>query len=189
MSPTTAVITLAVAVFLACAVVTGPGSVSAQAPAAPPAAAVNPRAEALVRRYLAAIHFEQLLDTMMGATIPVMTENLSKQYPSLTPEQREQIGAVVRDTMREDFTPKMLAKMVPIYAQTFSESELEAMVAFYESPAGQSIMKKTPSLAPKSAEVARELLPSMQQDVMARLCAKIDCFGGKPQPPPKPRSS
>jgi uncharacterized protein len=177
------------AVLLACAVVTGPGSVSAQAPAAPPAAAVNPKAEALVRRYLAAIHFEQLLDTMMGSMIPLMTDNLSQQYPSLTAEQREEIGVVVRDTMREDFTPKMLARMVPIYAQTFSVSELEAMVAFYESPAGQTIMKKTPGLAPKSAEVARELLPGMQKDVVARLCAKVDCFGGKAQPPPKPRPS
>jgi len=44
-------------------------------------------------------------------------------------------------------------------------------------------------IAPKSAEVARALLPEVQQDVVRRLCAKIDCFGGKPAPAPKPRPS
>jgi hypothetical protein len=182
---------IGVALLMAGALLAGPAPVAAQAAASATArpAAVSPKAEALVRCYLAAIHFEKLLDAMMGSMIPVMTDSMGKQYPNLTDQQRSEIGAAVRESMREDFTPKMLERMVPIYAQAFSESELEAMVTFYESPAGQSIMQKTPSLAPKSAEVARDLMPEVQKDVMRRLCAKIDCFGGKPAPPPKASSS
>ena len=178
------------ALLMAGAMLIGPAPVGAQPAApAPSAATASPKAVALVRRYLAAIHFEGLMDAMMASMIPVMSDSLTKQYPNITEEQRTAIGAVVRETMHDDFTPKMIERMVPIYAQTFSESELEAMVAFYESPAGQSIMQKTPSIAPKSAEVARALMPEVQQDVLRRLCAKIDCFGGKPAPAPKSRPS
>ncbi|HEY0435331.1 MAG TPA: DUF2059 domain-containing protein [Phenylobacterium sp.] len=179
------------ALLMALALLIGPGPLGAQAAAppagssAPAAATPDPKSVALVRRYLAAIHFEQLLDTMMASIIPVMTEGLTKQYPSMTEQQRSTISDVVRETMREDYTPKMIERMVPIYARTFSQSELEAIVAFYESPAGRAVMDKSPSLAPKSAEVARELLPELQKDVIRRLCAKIDCLGGKPAPPPK----
>ena len=126
-----------------------------------------------MRRYLTAIHFEQTLDNMMGALMPLMAKNALQQYPNITEEQRGAIGDVVRDAMREDFTPKMIERMIPVYAQAFSESELEAMVAFYESPAGQSIVRKTPSLAPQErGDRPWELVPEIQKGVMRRLCAK-----------------
>jgi hypothetical protein len=163
-----------------------PAASLAQA-AAPPA--VSAKSEALVRRYLKAIHFERLMDTMISAMLPVMSDQVAQQHPSLTSEQRAMISEVVRDTMREDLMPKMLEKMVPIYAQTFTESELEAIVAFYETPVGQSMIEKTPSLAPKSAEVVRELMPEMQKDVLIRLCARITCPQAPAAAPPKPNKS
>jgi len=168
--------------------VAAPTAPLAQAAAPPAAKSTSPRSEALVRRYLKAIHFEQLIDTMMGSMLPLMSEQMSRQYPSITPEQRAMISGIVRDAMRESFTPKMIERMTPIYAQTFSESELEAIVTFYESPVGQAVVEKTPSLAPKSAEVARQLMPDIQKEVTTRLCAKIDCLQTA-QPAPKPKAS
>lgn len=164
----------------------------AGAQSSPPAARsapVNAKSEALVRRYLAAIHFEKLLDTMVAAMLPLMTDGMIKEHPDITPEQRQMIADTVRDTMREKFVPQMLDRMVPIYASTFSEPELEAIVTFYESPAGRAITEKAPSLAPKSAEITRELMPQFQGEIIRRLCAKIDCLAQKPAAPPKPRAS
>jgi hypothetical protein len=62
------------------------------------------------------------------------------------------------------------------------------MVAFYESPVGRAITEKTPSMAPKSAQITRDLMPMMQREIVTRLCAKLDCFGEKPAAP-KPRAS
>jgi hypothetical protein len=159
-------------------------------PATPPAAgAPNAKSEALVRRYFAAIKFEALMNTMMASMIPMMTENMAKSQPGLTTDQRALISDTVTGVMRDVMLPKMMDRMVPLYAQTYSQDELEAIVAFYESPAGRAITEKTPSLAPKTTEVLRELMPDMNVELVSRLCAKIDCRGGSKPAAAKPRAS
>jgi len=159
---------------------------AASATAAAPSA--NPKSEALARRYLKAIHFESLMDTMMGAMLPLITDSAAKQAPNLTAADRAKLTDIVRASMREFYTPKMIERMVPIYAATFTEAELEAIVAFYESPVGQAVVAKSPSLAPKSADVARELIPELQRDVAQRICAAVSCLTA-PATAPKAQAS
>ena len=157
---------------------------------APPPGRVSPEAEALVRRYLAATHFERNMDNMMVSMLPLMNDQLKRQSPSLTDEQRQIVLDVVRKLMREKMTPKMIERMTPIYAATFTLPELRALVAFYESPVGASIMEKMPSLAPKSAAITRELMPELTRDamleVLTRMCPDGKCDAAKL---PKPAAS
>jgi hypothetical protein len=142
------------------------------------ASAPNPEAVALVRRYLAAIHFERTMDSVQAAMLPVMTEQLAQAHREVTPEQRQIVVDVVRRVMREKMLPQMIDRLTPIYAQTFTAPELQAMVAFYESPIGQSIADKAPSLAPRTAEIVRELQPAMAREVVLEIIARI-CPNGK----------
>jgi hypothetical protein len=160
------------------------------ASAPPPAATANPQAAALVRRYLAAIHFERNMDAMQAAMLPVIVEQARRTHPNLTAEDQQMLVDVVRRVMREKMLPKMIDRMVPIYAATFTIPELEAMVNFYESPVGRSIADKTPSLAPQSAEVTRALMPEMMGEVVKEIVARI-CPGGKcdAAKPPKAAAS
>lgn len=161
------------------------------APAPPAAATASPQAVALVRRYLAAIHFERNMDSMQAAMLPVIVEQAERTHPNLTAEDQQMLVEVVRHVMREKMLPKMIDRMVPIYATTFTIPELQAMVNFYESPVGRSIADKTPTLAPKSAEVTRALMPEMMGEMLKELVARM-CPGGKcdaAKPPAKAAAS
>jgi uncharacterized protein len=136
--------------------------------------------EALVRRYFKAMEFERLMDSMVASMTPVMVEQTAKHNPELTAEQRQMIADVVQQAMHEVMTPKLIEMNVSIYAEAFSESELRALVTFYESPEGRAIMRKTPALMPKAAAIARELMPQMEQEVLKRVCARIDCNASQP---------
>jgi uncharacterized protein len=142
--------------------------------------------EALVRRYFKAMEFEKLMDSMVSSMTPVMAEQAAKSNPALTAEQRQIISDVVRDAMHDVMTPKLIEMNVSVYAEAFSEAELRALVVFYESPEGRSIMQKTPALMPKAAAIARELMPQMEREVMTRVCARVDCNALQP---PKTRPS
>jgi hypothetical protein len=164
------------AVVLACATTASAQIPPAAASAATPA--VDPRAEALVRRYLAATRFEGTLDTILSAMLPIMSDQMSRQQPELTAQDRQMIVDIVRKVMREKMMPKMIDRMVPIYASTFSVTELQALVDFYESPTGRAITDKVPSLAPKSAEVTRSLMPEMMREAVTEVITRM-CPGGK----------
>ena len=166
------------------------GPVQAQGQPPPSAAGVpSPRSEALVRRFLAAAKIDRTMDALLTSIVPLMIDDARRQYPRMSADDGQKIGEVVRDVMRDVFLPRLIDRMVPIYAATFSESELQAIVDFYESPAGRAITDKTPGMAPASAQAARDLLPQMQREIVLRMCARMDCFGQKTPPPAKPTAS
>jgi len=157
-------------------------------PAAQPAP--DPRAAALIRRYLAAIHFERMMDNMQASMLPLFAEQATREHPDLTAEDQQIIVDIVRRAMREKFTPMMIERMIPIYTETFTLPELEAMVAFYESPVGRSITDKAGTLAPKSAALTREMMPVLQAEVLRQVVAEFCKRKGCPATPqPKTRPS
>jgi len=180
-------------IALAAIVAAGPLAAAAQtsppAPVAAAPAAVTPKTEALVRRMMKAMKVENQVDQMLGAMLPVMAEQQFKANPQLTEADRALIVETTRQVMREEFTPKLLARAVPIYAATFNESELEQIVAFYESPPGRSIIEKMPSLGPKIAEAARELMPELAPAMMRAICGKVNCAAPPAGTMPKPKPS
>jgi hypothetical protein len=181
---------IVLAAAAALTVFVGSGAVAQPSPA--PSAdvqVVSPNTDALVRRLMKAMHFEAQIDTMLGAMMPIMMEQQARQHPNLGPADQKVILDTVREVMREKFTPKLIERAVPIYAATFSESELTQMVAFYESPVGQSIITKMPAMAPKIAEAARELIPEATGDMARAMCAKVNCLQPTPAPVPKVKSS
>ena len=151
-----------------------------RAPAAAAAPAANPEAEALVRRYLAAVHFERTMDSMQAAMLPVIAAQTARSN-NLTADDQKMVVDIVRQVMRDKMMPKMIERMVPIYAQTFTLAELQAMVSFYESPTGRAITDKFPTLAPRSAAITRELMPEMMGEVMREIIAR-KCPNGSCQP-------
>lgn len=165
---------------------------AAAAPAPPPPAAAteNAQAVALVRRYLTAIHFERTMDAMQDAMLPVITEQERRTHPNLTADDQQMLADITRRVMRDKILPKLIDQMVPIYAATFTTSELEALVNFYESPVGRSITDKVPALAPKSAEIMRALMPEMMSEMLKEITARM-CPGGKcdAAKPPKATAS
>lgn len=156
----------------------------------PPAQAagepVTPEKRALVRRYLQAIQYERMMDQLMASMLPVMAESMARQHPGVAAAEQQQVVGIVRDVMRTSMTPKIMERMEPVYAATFTEAELRSIVDFYESPAGRAVTAKAPLLAPQAAAVVRALIPEMQAEVARRVCQQLHCDAA---PSAKPRAS
>jgi len=76
-----------------------------------------------------------------------------------------------------------MADLVPVYQKVLTKNDVDAIVGFYSSPAGQKYLDKTPQLVQESMKV---FVPKMQQklkEMMARMRQKIDKL--YQQPPPK----
>lgn len=169
------------------------GAALAQSAAPPPAgASAKPPSEAtvkLVRRVMAAMHMERQMEATMNALMPVMMDQQVKLHPNITAEDQKMIMDLTHHIILETFFPKLMDRAVSIYASVYSDEELTAMASFYESPTGQSILAKTPQIAPKVAEVTRELLPEATAQMARELCAKLNCLQSPPAAAPKPRPS
>ena len=65
--------------------------------------------------------------------------------------------------------------MVPLYAENFTVGELEAMLDFYGTPEGASVLKKSVTLGIDAQRISMDLLPGFMEDVAVSVCRQMDC--------------
>jgi hypothetical protein len=56
---------------------------------------------------------------------------------------------------------------VALYAATYSEEELDAIITFYKSPAGQAMLDKTPELTRGSIQIVQARMVDFQPKIKA----------------------
>lgn len=148
--------------------------------AAPAAASAEPsaRALALTRRMVAAMHVEETLAPMLRTMMRQQIELTFAQQKGMSDQQRTQMTSAVGETMDEildaGFMSDLMERFVPAYAEVYTEQELEAVVQFYESPVGQSVLRKMPLMGPAAAKVMVEITPRMQSEMMEKLTRKLE---------------
>jgi len=114
-----------------------------------------------------------MLETMVTAQVTrIVADN-----PNLSEQQRTQmsslLGEVVHETFRDGLMTDLMDKFVPAYAEVYTEAELEAVVTFYESPVGQSVVRKMPQLGPAALRISAEEMPRIQAKMLERFSAKL----------------
>ena len=138
------------------------------------AASPDPVKLELARRYYAAAHMDRMMSGMMRSMTPALQQSLAKANPSLTPDQRTAIAEASSEAA-QDMMTKLIDRLLPTIADTFTEEELRGLIAFYEGPTGRAVIDKMPQLMAKVAPMAVELGPEMRDDLRRRLCEKTDC--------------
>ena len=135
---------------------------------------VSAKQVALAHRYFLAAHMDRTMDGTLKTMIPAMLANIP-ETATITAEKKQVLGEVVTE-VTSGMMSKILARMEPIMAEIYSETELEAMVTFYESPIGQSMIDKSPALAAKMAPMMQSIMSEMQTDLKVKLCErKVEC--------------
>jgi hypothetical protein len=137
---------------------------SAHAPAAPASAES-------VDRLLKVARVEAMLDSMYATLEQIVRGSMQQAIAGrpVTPEQQRAIDAMPAKLMtvvRQEFTWDVLRpQYARLYGETFSQEEIDGLVAFYESPAGQAFVSKMPIVLQKSVALSQAqmkvLLPKM----------------------------
>jgi hypothetical protein len=126
---------------------------------------------ALAKRYVEAAHMADSVSSMMKELRPMIMSQAENQ---LDASEKKIIGDAF-DVAYGHYLDRYLARLGPILADTYSEDELTQIVAFYESPTGQSMVAKSPELQKKLVPVAMDLVPDLQADMKAEVCAHVSC--------------
>ena len=169
----------AIGFALAAALATATQAMCADAPTG------NAHSLALAKHLFAEMHMDQLMGGMMKNMTPAMIAQARKANPALTEDQAQIITQAVSESSQV-MMGKAIERFIPLYASTFTERELEDLVAFYDGPTGQAMLNKMPVLMSKMGPVMTELMPDMMADVNQRICSKMDC--SKRTAPPASKS-
>ncbi|NQD94485.1 DUF2059 domain-containing protein [Pseudomonas sp. CrR25] len=74
---------------------------------------------------------------------------------------------------------KIKPDMVKLYTSNFSEQELQELIAFYQSPLGQKVLQKMPTLTAQSAQLTQSKLEAAVPKVNKLLADMTTELGSK----------
>lgn len=127
---------------------------------------------ASVEKLLSVMKVEKQLDLMYTQTLPAMQagmrQALSQQVGGAEAEKAAQtIGPKVNAVIREELSwSKLKPEFVQVYAETFSQPEIDAMIQFYSTPTGAGLVDKMPQVAQRSALMMQKRMGPVMQRVM-----------------------
>jgi uncharacterized protein len=67
----------------------------------------------------------------------------------------------------------MVDAMVPVYQHHLTKSDLESVIAFYRSPAGQKILKEQPAMMAEGMQAGQEIMLKRLPAILDRLNTQI----------------
>jgi uncharacterized protein len=109
--------------------------------------------QAKVKELFAVMHMDHSLDRMRSA-MEQQVQATAKNAPGteqMTPEKKKMQQEFVDNSMKvvdENFGwAELEPAYVKLYVDTYTEAELDGILAFYKSPAGQALLTKTPELS------------------------------------------
>ncbi len=141
--------------------------------------------QAKVEKILDLTNSQATMNQMLDQITASMNGQLKAQIPNATPEklaQMQEVQKKLMDLVRSKMSwDKMRPEMVRIYTETYSDEELTGMLAFFESPAGQGFVKKTPLMAQKMLAVSQKQMGDIMPEIQ-----RIVKESAPPPPPAKP---
>ena len=127
---------------------------SATAPAAadaPQLAAdgVTPEKIELTHKLMVTMDIENTMKTRIDAMMKMMSKAMSQAEPNMSARDTQDF-IDIENKFLNAYTPKMLDVMIKVYPEVYTEQELKDMLAFYQTPTGQAILKKGPLILERS---------------------------------------
>jgi hypothetical protein len=133
---------------------------------------------------------EAQLDTIYSQTLPamqnMMRQSLGQQMQSAEAERvfnaaMPRVSKVVRDELS---WARLKPEFAAIYAETFSQQEIDGLIEFYEGPIGSALVSKLPQLTQRSIQMMQQRMPAVMQKAMQVAKEEVDkerARSGKPQ--------
>lgn len=101
---------------------------------------------------------------------------LLEANPKLSPEAGPIVHETVGEVLGGDISG-LITRMIPSYAAAFSPEEIDALVAFYESPAGSKLRAQTPTLMRASMKAGQNWVNEHQPDMDSLMKKRLDTAG------------
>jgi hypothetical protein len=151
--------------------------------------------QAKVRELFVTMRMEHMLDQMLTSIQRqvVAVAQMSPDVDKMTPEQKKLTQNFVNQSMKivSDSVgwTSLEPEYVKLYAATYSEEEIDGILAFYKSPVGQKMLEMTPQLSAGGMDIVQKRMGDFQpkiKELQAEYLKQMAATVAAPTAPPKP---
>jgi uncharacterized protein len=162
---------------------------SLSAPAAPPS---DQSINQLLQLTKVDKHMDSVFTQMEGA-MKASLQQVTKGKPLSADEQAvlDRQQAKMAGIMKEELSwEKMKGRYVQAYRETFSQEEIDGLIAFYQTPVGQSFVSKQPGLMKRTTTILQQRMgPLMQKIQKMSEATALELQKARAENPPAPKTN
>ena len=153
---------------------------------AAPLALAAPPSDAQIDKLLEVMRARQTVDAMLPQIEASQKQMVAQMTAGqdVTPEQQASFERIMDKTNARVRQALAWDKLEPmyrdIYRQTFSGEDVDAMIEFYGSPAGQRVLDTMPQLMQQSMAAMQKLMVPMLQDMQRDIREEAQAGGKAP---------
>jgi hypothetical protein len=150
----------------------------------PKPAQVKPTA-AQVMKLLELMHVQDglqiTLDAMKDQLKGGADQALREKIVNPSPEQIRAAHNIVDEEFQRLSLDSMIQDIVPVYQRHFTRSDVDALIAFYSSPAGRKIVREQPAMLRESMQATAAAQRQKMELLLARMDLRIQQLIGDEQ--------
>ena len=133
----------------------------------------QPASRESVMKFFTVMHIEQQVQqvqTLMMTEVARSMRSTLENDPSLTRDDKERVMNLIEPEMQDAAkvypVSEMLDDMLPVYQKHFTDSDMQAITAFFESPVGKKFVDEN---GPMMQEAMAVIMPKMNTRMQARM--------------------
>lgn len=137
------------------------------------AAHAAPPSAQSVDQLLSVIDMKKTMDNMLTSMSASMKSSFdgTPQVQGMTADQRKRFDAAIASVLtltREEMDwDKLKPEYAQLYMETFTQEEVDGLLAFYRSPAGRAMIEKMPLLMNKSLQLSQVHMQKLMPRIMS----------------------
>ena len=141
---------------------------------APPIFAADaPAQNSSIEKLFSVMGMDQQMKSGFDAMLPLVDQQAAQL--NLSPSAKQELRDIYRNWFNHDIDRTVInAKIVKLYAETFSEKEINQLMSFYQSPIGRKFLQESPRLTKIGAQIGMEEARAKQYLLNQRLQPFLD---------------
>jgi len=126
-----------------------------------------------VLKFMDVVHIRQTLVQLyegMGRQSKAGAEQAFKEkIPDASPEQLATVDKFAEGLFKDMPVDEIVDAMVPIYQKHLSKGDMDAILAFYSSPAGQKLLREQPAMMQEGMEAGGAIAQKKLRSIMEKV--------------------
>jgi hypothetical protein len=133
-----------------------------------------------IEKLFTTLHLRDLMQNVMAASFEqskqLAHDTIKKKQPDVTDDQLKRMDAFMDNFAKTLDLSGMFDDMVPVYQRHLTKQDVSAMLAFYDGPTGQKILREQPAMMAEAMQAMRPRMEKMMSDItdQAEKMAKED---------------
>ncbi len=125
---------------------------------------------------------ESVLKTMVAQMKQQIEGDIEKRYPNLSPESKQKIDTMINDSVNLYPVTEMLEDLTPVYQKHLTKADVDSIVGFYSSPAGQHFLDQMPSMTQEAMQLMLAKLQTRSAEYAKKIQDQVDALAEPKKP-------